>query len=480
MAALQLDIKVSNPLEQSAIKTAVALEHVATVEKKVNALAEKELATYELTASAQKRMSDMAKRTSLPTAKAMGDMARKDYSNKTHANTEAKKGIGIAQKLANNYLLVRDAVMVAWRAAKAMTLDLISGGRKTAKELAAIKYELNQWSGSKGAEQFIEIEKFAKSANISVAEASKQWLKFRQASTNTRVVSNQEALDLVKVWADIRAISQSTEQADKQMDEYIQKIGEGPAVAASFLKQLQETTKYGVVGTGEIAKNLRNTGQGADDAFENSVTRLEKLFNDKFGGVVDKIKNTLASAIDKLASSKTFHSVLDKMRDAAMWLIEKGIPLLIDGIGKFVEAWNKAGDEIQKTGTDWFSKISDSAEKLLKFFNPAELVRDFQSGPNGKRSEDKTQGRRESEKATPAEQRRPEPITPTQTSPAQPATPIIVQPPPSGGPPGKKTASITIQNLNVNGGGDADQIARSVKQELHNLLQAGALSRGLA
>lgn len=490
MAALELDIKLTNDLETMALKTAKALDDVAEREKKVNAMLDKGVQLGTLSDEVAKRARDhMAKH-----KKQILDQAAKDLVLGKKKNEDIKQQSSFADKLAKHYLMVRDAIMVAWRAAKAMTIDLISGGRKTAKELASVKYELNQWSGSKGAEQFAEIDKFAKATNISVAEASRQWLKFRQASTSTRVIGNQEAMDLLKVWADIKAISQSTEQADKQMDEYIQKIGEGPAVAAAFLKQLQETTDKGVVGTGEIAKSMKDIGQGADDAFENSVTRLEKLFNDKFGGVVDKIKVMLAGMLDKLTNSKAFNNFLDQVRKDAEWLIRK-FPDLIKFVGDFWSIVNEVNEDIGKKGIAWIEKISSvfssiasavttSSEAVRKMLgieikdpNSLQPLNDKPVFKNKIVEQQKTEP--SAFQKTADEPNRLEPVTPTQTTPVQPVQHQEKQKTPSAIDK-KKTASIIIQNLNVTGGGNPEQVARSVRQELQLLLQAGALSRGLA
>ncbi len=233
------------------------------------------------------------------------------------------------------------------------------------------------------------------------------------------------------------------------MSEYLDKIKEGPAVAAKFREQLSELTKYGKIGSGDVAKALKNSLASADDRLENALGDFEKKIFGKFEGVVAKMKTMFAGWLTKLSTSKTFDNFLTGMKDAAMWLIDN-LPKLGTVIEGFVKTWNTEGAK----ATNW---LQDKAGKLLDLINPAQIWRDAVNGP-------------------PQQQQAP-PVSAPPPRKAEPSAPGKT------GSLSQKTerqlAGITIQNLNVTGG-DAQENGRAVRQELQLLLQAGALSKGYA
>jgi hypothetical protein len=432
MPALTLDIKTPNTLEKMALRTAKALDQMSKRETVVNKQLDKLVKTGKLSDAVAKK----ARETMSKNKKGLIDQQAKLMVMDKKSLDNGKKEITMTRRLADSYLMVKDAVMVAWRAAKSMTIDMFNKGKAAANAQADALYEINQWSGFKGVDQLKEIDKWARESGIKIEEARQAWLKFRQASTQQRVIGNQDAMDMMKFWGDIRAISKSTAQADKQMDAWIEKINEGPAAASRFQKQLAELTKFGKIGSGDVAKALKNSMAGADDQLENALGDFEKKIFGKFEGVVAKMKTMFSGWLTKLTNSKMFDNFLTGMRDTAQWLIDN-LPKLGDTIADFVKKWNEEGGK----ATDW---IGDKAGRLLDLINPMKIIEDLQKGP-------------------------PKPTAP-------PAKSGALSPKSD-----RQLAGITIQNLNVEGGGsDAEQIARSVRQELQMLLQAGALSKGYA
>lgn len=448
MPALTLDIKTPNELEKMARKTARALEKVSKREAEVNKQLERMVKNGKLSyAVAKKAREQMTKN-----KKGLIDQQAKLLVFDKKKLNNGKKEISLAKNLTQKYLMVRDAVMLAWRAAKAMTMDLFKRGKDAANAQASALYEINQWSGFKGVEQMKEIDKWARSSGIKIEEARQAWLKFRQASTQQRIISNQDAMDMLKFWGDIRAISKSTAQADKQMDAWIEKIHEGPDAAARFQKQLAELTKYGKIGTGEVAKKLGGSMMGADDVLSNALGDFEKKIFGRFGGVITKMKLMFAGWLSKLTNSKTFNNFLKGLADSAMQLL-KNLPKLGDAISDFVTKWNEEGAK----ATNW---LADKAGKVIDFLNPAKLYEDW-----------KKIYKEENPSASPP---------PVSAPPKRIETPYPKTGALSPKTPERQLAGITIQNLNVTGGGTAQENARAVRQEIQLLLQAGALSKGYA
>jgi hypothetical protein len=390
---------------------------------------------------------ELAKKTSqilIRQKKQILEQGAKEIAFGKNRDADGKKQLAFTDKLAKHYLMVRDAVTIAFRAAKAMTIDAMEAGNELTKMTAAMKFEIDLFSaGTKEGAQFKEIEKFTsslgKGANYT-KELTEQFLKFRRAGEGGLIpVSNKEAAHLLLLYADIRAISQSTEQADKITGEWINKFKEAPYLAARFEQEIKKAHKgWEDIGTGKFAKttkgplDIEDKVDKAKNKMAQALAPLTKLLND--------LKSSFADFMVKLASNKMFKNFIAGVADSIRWMIEKGLPALGAAIGKFADQWKAAGAEIEKSGMKWFDKIGDNLKK------------DLLNGPQGE----------------PPPARAPKPADKDKGASLD----------------TKKTtqlAGITIQNLNVNGDGqDADQIARSVRQEMQLLLQAGGLSRGIA
>lgn len=436
MPALTLDIKTPNTLAKMAKKTAKALDEVTAREEKLNKLMAKGMKTGKVSA-------DLAKKTSTALVrlkKQIVDQSAKELAMGNKREADGKKQLSFTEKLSKHYLLVRDAVMIAWRAAKAMTLDAMEEGNKLEKMSKAMQFQVDMYSsGTDAGKQFAEIQKFAH-GNVKLAkEMTDQWMKFRKASTDTVVVSNEQAASMLRVWADIRAISQSSEEASKVTDEWLSKFAEGPHIAARFLAQVKAAHKgWDKIGTGELFKNMKgplaleDKMDVANQKMVQALAPLTKLLND--------LKSSFADFMIKLSNNKMFKNFIAEIVKDIRWLIKDGLPALAGAFEKFFKFWEELGKSIVES--NWFGKmldgfkfVSDLAEKIF------------------------TKAARAIEKVSPPAQK----------------TGMVA--PKSD----RQLAGITIQNLNVNGSADdAEQIGRSVRQELQLLMQAGALSKGYA
>ncbi len=448
MPAFTLDIKAPNTLEKMANKTAKALEAVAVKEAKINALLAKGMKTGKVSGELAKKTSQQM----LRIKKQIIEQSAKEIATGRQQDNAGKKQLSFTEKLSKNYLMVRDAVMIAFRAAKAMTVDAIDKGNEFAKLAKSMQFEVDLFaSGTETGKQFKEIEKFAH-GNITLAkEMTDQWVKFRKASTGLNVVTNEQAAGLLRVWADIRAISQSSEQATKVTDEWISKFAEGPDVAARFLQQVKGAHKgWEKIGTGELFKNMKgplaleDKMDAASQKMVSALAPLTKLMND--------LKSQFADFLMKLASNKVFKNFIADLVEGTKWLINKGLPALTDAFTKFWNFFSDLGDKLAK---------SDFAGKLFDYAYAAQKWLEKQMEP-------------EKVKAPPPSMTAPPPTPPAPRAPAEQKGAM------NAPKVERQLAGITIQNLNVNGGGDPQENARSVRQELQLLLQAGALSKGLA
>lgn len=450
MPALTLDIKTPNTLEKMAVKTAKALDQLSMREAKLNALMAKGMKTGKVSGELAKKTSAALVRMK----KQIVEQSAKEIAMGGKREADGKKQLSFTDKLSKNYLMVRDAVMIAWRAAKAMTLDAMEKGNEIAKMTKAMQFEVDMFaSGTDTGKQFQEIEKFAKGNVKLTKEMTDQWIKFRKASTNTNVVSNEQAASMLKVWADIRAISQSSEEASKVTDEWLSKFAEAPYLAARFLSQVKAAHKgWEKIGTGELFKNMKgplaleDKMEAASNKMTAALAPLTKLLND--------LKSGFADFMSKLAGNKMFKNFISEVAKDIRWFITEGLPAFGGAITKFFKILGEESEKFVKDSGAAMDKVGGFLKKVFDYVNPAQIIRDIQGGG--------TQG------TAPPQLRPPQPTDPSKHGSYTPRSE-------------RQLAGITIQNLNVTGvADDADQIGRSVRQELQLLLQAGALSKGYA
>lgn len=461
MPALSLDIKVPNNIEKMALKSARALEQLSKREAQVNAAIDKGTKSGKLSnAIASKARQNMARY-----KKSFIEQEAKLLVFGKKGNASEKQRLSLTKAIAKNYLMVKDAAILAFKAAKAMTVDAINGSNEFTKDKKAMSFEVSLWSsGTELGSQFAELEKFAKKTDVPIKEITEQFLKLRQASSAINLVSNEQAANLVKVYTDIRAISQSTERASKFMDEYTSKMAEGPDIAARFLAQAKAAHKeWADIGSGRATMDI-----AGPLATEDKWAALEKKISEAMKPLADiwnKVSGKLADTLTKFAESKEFKEFINWIAKKIEWLVgPDGIPKLVSEIGKFATKWADIGKDMAKSTSSWFSDIGDFFDKGVKYFNLLDAYEEAQKRIHGgAQSQPQTVPQAAPKKDVGGDKS-------TGGSKAM-----------NAGSRDLQLAGITIQNLNVTGtGADAEKIARSVRQELQMLMQSGALSRGLA
>lgn len=453
MPAFTLDIKVpKGDLAAMAKKTAKALDEVTKREAKLNMLLTKGVKAGKISADLAKKSATVMVRYK----KQLLDQQAKELVHGKQKNDSDKKQMTFTEKLSKHYLMVRDAVSLAFGAIKKLASEAIDKGNEIEKMTKALSFQVDMFSANtdSGA-QFKELKKFAEQTKVPLSELADQWLKLRKTSANSgiNIVDNKTAANMVKVYADIRALSQSSEVAADVTAQWMEKFSEGPDIAARFLMQLKAAHKeWKDIGTGKMAMEI--TGPMATDdkwkAFDTKLADAIKPLRDLYNGLSGKI----ADVLSKFVSSKAFKSFIGDMVEGIRWLIDKGLPKLQDAILKFWNFWADIGN-----------KLAES-DVMGKFFDGMKAAGDAID-----KVYDKVFGGEQKQSPPPA--MKPPPMK--QSAPAdEKKTGMLNQ-------SGAQLAGITIENLNVNGSGQsAEQIARSVRQEMQLLLQAGALSKGYA
>lgn len=394
--------------------------------------------------------------------------------------TEDKKQLSWVKSIAREYLFVRDAAKLAFGTIKKLTVDLMGLGKEALDAQTASLYEFNQWAGdNQGAKQMAEVDRVAHKLGMTLEEARGQFLKFRKASDEPLfVIDNKTSMRLLNLRADIAAVSKSTKVADEEMDKLLALVGQ-PAAFVKLEAQLRKTPeafkKFGEMGSGAIAEALAPKSVDAGKKkIEDAVKGISLKFWEKIGPIIGDAANKLGDFLDKFSHSKEFAVILKDITDAFKWLAEKGIPAVIDWIKKFAEAWVGMKDftsqDIKNFAREKVGELSDMSKKFLESIDDtfgSGLLRDLKKGIK--------------DMVMPA---------PAPGLPAPLTIPPMPQSPTPAGTTGKqgalqknestRLASIVIENINVQGGGSAQENARAVRQELQLLLRAGALSRGIA
>jgi hypothetical protein len=460
---LSFDLEIFKPGQTQAVRSVAKasedltkqISALETKEKKIDSLMHKYGASTKLVNEFHKQIS--AKKTSLIKKQATELVEGKKK------NVEDKKQLGWVKSITREYLFVRDAAKLAFGTIKKLTVDLMGLGKEALDAQTASLYEFNQWAGdNQGAKQMAAVDHIAHKLGMTLEEARGQFLKFRKASDEPLfVINNADAMRLVKLRADIAAVSKSTRVADEEMDRLLSLVNQ-PAAFAKFEAQLRKTPesfkKFGEIGSGAIAEALSPKSVDAGKKkIEDAVKGIGLKFWEKIGPTIGDAANKLGDFIGKFQNSKEFAVILKDITDSFKWLAEKGIPAVIDWIKKFAEAWvgmkDLTSQDVKRYTKDTFDSFTEPARKLFKDV--------FGSPDEWKRAMDR--------------------IVPG---------PATIMPPSTPAPaPGKQgalqrnagtqLASIVIENINVQGGGSAQENARAVRQELQLLLRAGDLSQGL-
>jgi post-segregation antitoxin (ccd killing protein) len=497
--ALQLDIKANDAFERSALAAAAALEKVAAREKQVDAYAQKLAGSYQKAAG-------YAAKVGGPDGKAAGAKpANKDLDAQKKKTKEGKKFSDYAKKAYEGGKTL--ALTLAASAASALALGAALGAAaknsyETRRNSSAL---VDAFTGGQGPKVLAQLDNLATKLGMTIDETRSKFVEFRQAG-----FQSQQAAALIKMRADLQAVGLSAEAADKEIG-YVLSKADGHSNAAA-MRQLQEISRaYRGIGSGAVAAGKSNeTIGGAMAKLSNTATTaLAKLW-EKIGPDIGKAANRLADFVTKLIDSEAGKKALDGIAAGFKNITEainektltKAVSLLKE-IGAGLSFMVKPIDQtVGKSASQLDAAVSALDRNDVVLAERAkemgiDISKGIAAGIEAKKSEaaraatgaaDATAGAfaetlgiqspskvfmdygRQTVAGYEIGQREAIGEMPIQAAAAR----APAQRPAAGG-----GGSITIEQLIVQGGGNAHEIGTAIRQQLQLLLQAGALSRGI-
>ncbi len=505
--SLIIDIKADDQFEKQALKTAKALDEITHHEKKVNDLATK------LGVTNQKA------------SQAMGKVAKQEQEQDKKKSAATKKFSKDVGAVAHGFGLVGASITAAGVAAVGLGAELANLAFKADQSKRGATSMIDAFTHGHGAESIKILDNLATKLGLSWAETRNKFVEYRQAGLN-----NKMAVAVIKQRADIMALGNSAEVADAQIAHVLQQ-GHNAAGAAQMFRLVARA--FHGAGTGAIAAEYATRDFGAALNKVNNVAN-DRLANfwEKVGPSIGKAANRLADFLDKLMTSKEGENAIsgiarsvnelansmssDKFAVALkeikyfasgvetamapVLLVFKALGKAIDGVSFVIAGLSKVfsfkdfSDQLGLAANDAAlaakkaelngqaigeglsngirSKSGDAAKAAVETWNMTDDRFTKAAGINSPSKvfagygEDTVEGFRIGQERSL-----------TSTMPIQAAAlkqPTVTAAPQSSG----SSAGITIQNLVVHGGKPED-IARSIRQELQLLLQAGSLSRGM-
>ena len=530
--ALSIDIKANDAFQKSALETADALDRVAALETRINASAAKIGAAYKsaagyaqtMSASTSAAASNASAMASASTGlentmgKAQGKAleASKKVTKEAKKKNDGEKGfLSNLKKGVGQTAAIAAGLVAAGTAAAALgykIADTASAAYDSRREAAAL---LNAWTGQRGPKAMQLIDGLASQLGMRFDEAREKFLQFRESGLN-----NKMSAQLLKLRADLMATGLSAESADKEIAR-VTSVGHDVYARARALQEIQRS--YGGIGSGAKAATYATVSLAAAQNKLSNVTGevMADLWKE-IGPHIGKAAHTLSDFAIKLIKSDDGKAAIVAVGDAFKFVASvvtsenlttglNVVKALVQTIGQVFEFTGKAAaygaskaveavewitEEIGKLvdlAADMFpngvaivdglidgitSRISAAAETVaglaskiasgfaeaLGIQSPSKVFAAF--GRNT--VEGFEQGERQAigSRALPLQEAASE----------QPEAPVTRR---KESVTGSSGWTITIEQLIVQGGGDPDRIARSVRQELQALLSAGAMSRGM-
>lgn len=532
MAALTLDIKTTNELEKSALATADALDKVAAKETKVNAMIDKINASYRQAAVSAKTYAEAAAKAQPKNDKSGAKLANEEKGKKKVAAAE-KDNAKATKKAADEEKKKKERqkeslatlksipLVLAGAAAAAVGLGVaIAASAKAAydakREATAL---IGAWTGQRAPQALALIDGLAGKLGMSFAEARQKFVEFREAGANNKV-----AAQMLKLRADLIAVGLSADAADGEIAK-VKAAGRDVYGQARAISEIQRA--YGGIGSGAKAAAYATTSlAGAQAKLSNTFAEKGAKLWEKIGPAIGTAANRMVDFVTKLVDSEEGQAALEGVASAFVAVGEavtsenlmtalnvvkavgsaigsvfeftgkalafaasetvNAVSFIIDKVGEavdfLVDAFPDGAaivdgliDGITSRATAAVDSVVGLAKGIASGFadalgikSPSKLFAEY--GKNTVQGFERGQERELGGAAMPIQEAAAEPVATPQRSKADSDAGSS-----SGG--GK---SIVIQQLIVQGGGDADSIARSIRQELQLLLQAGDMSRGLA
>lgn len=536
--ALTIDILPRNDFEQTVLKTAAALEQVAAHEKKVADVAAKlgvnlreagaAMATVEKNTADAAKEADALKKKEQAQAIARINAERKDQKER--------------KKTAVDIAVVGAAITAAVAAAVALGAALANAAYKASATRAESAAMIGAFTDRRGPQALKLIDGLAEQLGMSVDEARAKFVEFRQAGIDNKMSANllKMRADLMAVGLSATEADKeigrvvSAEGASgkaamlKEIGEAYGGIGDGARAAAASTTTIggamnrldnavtKELAKLWDDISPEIGKAANaltdfivgllksEQGQaalkGVANAFKSVAAAVEPTIKflvdnkDAIGAGMAVAFTAFAVAagaivVPLIAANAAFIGFI-----AGAAALGAGIALAAIAVGKAVNELVAHWDEIKALGEqayEWGSNIVDGlvsgiTNKISAVVDSAKALASSIAGPFadalGIKSPSKlfaeygkntVEGFEQGEKsamgsAMPLQEAAAAPIE-------KPGVPVRSEAAPQSSGGGQ---SIVIENLNVGGGGNAETIARAIRQELQLLLSAGALSRG--
>lgn len=412
------------------------------------------------------------------------------------------------------------ALVAAAGAAAALAYKLLDAGKSTYEARREAGALLDAWTGQRGPKAMALIDGMAQKIGLSFQEAREKFLAFREAGLN-----NKLSFKLLKIRQDLIALGLSAEAADKEVGR-VTAVGHDPYARLRAINELERSFKG--VGSGAFAAyRALHSVEGAQVKLDNAVSPMLADFWRKVSPAIGDAAHRLADFVIVALKSEEAQAVLGKVADAITWLASQvtsenlttGMNVLRAGFAAIGTVFDVVGRAIalgSSLAVDAVTYMSDKVGSALdwlvdKFPDGAALVDGFVNGISSRISSavDTVTGfatnvasafskalgiqspsklfaeyGRQTVAGYELGQRREIGEMPLQDA-AERRPAITVSKPASLSPGTTNTnvsSGITIENLIVHGGSNAsaDDIARAVRRELQLLLQAGALSRGLA
>lgn len=484
--AFTIDIKGTNNLEKSIESAADSLERLGEREEKVNGIT--------------KKLGDSLNKN----AKKQIDSGKKKLKDEKQNNIEIAKGV--------KYVAGMAAALVASVGAAAALAYKIADIGKSAfdarRNSAALVSAFTDHKG--GVETLAKLDAMAKTLGQTVEETRSKFVDYRAAGFTTK-----ESAALLKTRADLMAVGLSAEEADKELGRVVSSADRmGNVVSHRLLAEIQGA--YGGIGSGAKAArhalvSVTAAQNKLSDAFTDVkadfwkniapdigaaahrladftteflksgdgriiISQLTEAFKDfakavnseNLGKAFGAMKATAdAIRISFQAAAKAVNYISDKFGENSNAKTVGDNTVLSDGasvVGGFIKGIDSKIMEADRAIVDFAKRISNSFKDELQIKSPSKVFAGY--------GENTVAGFVKGEESALAGQE-----MPLQKAAAEAPAMVMSQPAPAREP---RAAPNIVLHMNFTGQKDAQEIARTVRDEIQKLLQAGALSQGYA
>ncbi len=527
--ALELDIRSNDAFAKSAYEAADALDVVALKEAYVNKAADKigdafAKAAKEAAAigaktetrkgdTAQARTkSDEKKGTEDKTAAKILKTEKKLTEEEKKQKKEREQSV-TAMKQFGGVIVGAAASAVALGASLAL---IAKNAGESKKEASAM---INAFTNGRGPEVLKQLDTLASNLGESFEETRKKFVEFRQGGINTKM-SGQ----LIKLRADLIAVTGSAEAADKQIS-YITSAADGMFNLQAIARMKQVEKAFGGIGSGAKAAAFNAASlAGAENKIKNVASEKLAALWEKIGPDIGKAANRFADFLTKAIDSddgkaaiegiaNAFKSVsaavndenlttglnviksigmaigtvFEKSGEAIGYVASKVAEIFQDNGSVVATATSKAGyqgvgygksiadgmvsgmkaksGEVKKASEEMAKDVAVPFAEELGIHSPSKVFEAYgkDTVEGFQRGEVKAMG----SDAMPLQQAAAKPVS---------EVPAVRR----GEASGKGGNSVTIEQLIIESNGDPADIERAVREAFQRVLQAGQLSRGVA